>query len=49
MTAPDDSLWSRSFELVYYNPSPKFRGRTPFRDPENDPLTTEQRIAYLDA
>ena len=49
MTAPDYSLWSRSFELVYYNPSPKFRGRTPFRDPENDPLTTEQRISYLQA
>ena len=49
MGSPPDSLWSRSFELVYYNPSPKFRGRTPFRDPENDPLTTEQRIAYLDA
>ena len=49
MTAPDYSLWSRSFELVYYDPSTKFRGRTHFRDPENDPLTTEQRIAYLDA
>ena len=49
MTEQEEPRWSRSFELVYYDPSTKFRGRTHFRDPENDPLTTEQRIAYLDA
>ena len=49
MTMQENSLWSRSFELVYYDPSPDFQGRTHFRDPENDALTTEQRIAYVEA
>ncbi|MBI4530851.1 MAG: hypothetical protein HY709_04950, partial [Candidatus Latescibacteria bacterium] len=49
METHPDSLLSHSFELVYYDPSPKFQGRTPFRDPENDPLTVEQRITYLKA
>ena len=49
MKSHENCSWSRSFELVYHDPSPKYRGRTYFRDPENDLLTTEQRIAYVQA
>ena len=49
MESHENCSWSRSFELVYHDPSPKYRGRTYFRDPENDLLTTEQRIAYVQA
>lgn len=43
----DNGTIYQSFELVYYDPDPAFRGRTAFEIAANSGVTTEQRIEYI--
>lgn len=42
-----EKLISQSYELVYYDESSSFDGRTHFKDDEGKELTKKQRIEYL--
>ena len=47
MPNEDSALLSKSFELVYYDPSSRSEGRTYFKDETEPSLTTDQRFEYL--